>query len=149
MNDNIGCINPHGMYPFPKDRESCPDCQAIRAERAHGTRARYELHRLQKETPCEPCRDAMKLHFQERDARGLPLVSRLGYAHRPTGPFGLFQTGPHRTIRQVLGDYRAIIAEGLPYGWWRSPGTWVGLGCLGLLVGLLTALVCLYTGIVR
>jgi len=31
--DNIGCIDPHGMYPFPKDRESCPKCQAIRAQR--------------------------------------------------------------------------------------------------------------------
>lgn len=29
---DIGCIDPHGMYPFPKDRESCPKCQAIRAQ---------------------------------------------------------------------------------------------------------------------
>ena len=32
MNRDIGCIDPHGMYPFPKDRESCPKCQAIRAQ---------------------------------------------------------------------------------------------------------------------
>ena len=30
----IGCIDPHGYWPFPKDRESCPKCQAIRAQRA-------------------------------------------------------------------------------------------------------------------
>ena len=30
MNRDIGCTDPHGMYPFPKDRESCPKCQAIR-----------------------------------------------------------------------------------------------------------------------
>ncbi len=29
----LGCIDPHGMWPFPKDRESCPKCQAIRAQK--------------------------------------------------------------------------------------------------------------------
>ena len=36
MGDNIGCIDPHGMWPFPKDRESCPKCQAIRAAQKPG-----------------------------------------------------------------------------------------------------------------
>jgi len=28
---NLGCINPHGHYPFPASREVCPECQAIQA----------------------------------------------------------------------------------------------------------------------
>lgn len=30
--------------------------------------------------------------------------------NQPTGPFGLFRTGPHRSVRQVLREYREIIA---------------------------------------
>lgn len=33
-NENIGCINPHGYYPFPASREVCPECKAIRARAA-------------------------------------------------------------------------------------------------------------------
>ena len=31
MKSDIGCINPHGHYPFPANREVCPECQAIQA----------------------------------------------------------------------------------------------------------------------
>lgn len=33
MRRDIGCIDPHGMYPFPASRDVCPKCQAIRARR--------------------------------------------------------------------------------------------------------------------
>jgi hypothetical protein len=33
---NLGCIDPHGMYPFPASREVCPKCQAIRAAQKPG-----------------------------------------------------------------------------------------------------------------
>lgn len=26
---NLGCINPHGHYPFPASRDVCPACQEI------------------------------------------------------------------------------------------------------------------------
>lgn len=29
-NPNLGCIDPHGMWPFPASREVCPKCRAIR-----------------------------------------------------------------------------------------------------------------------
>lgn len=28
---NLGCIDPHGHYPFPASRDVCPECQAIQA----------------------------------------------------------------------------------------------------------------------
>jgi hypothetical protein len=42
----IGCINPHGYYPFPANRDVCPECQAIRARTPvfsprHGLRYRW------------------------------------------------------------------------------------------------------------
>jgi hypothetical protein len=37
--NNLGCIDPHGMYPFPPDRMSCPKCQAIRAQAERDRRA--------------------------------------------------------------------------------------------------------------
>lgn len=30
-NENLGCIDPHGMWPFPASREVCPKCAAIKA----------------------------------------------------------------------------------------------------------------------
>lgn len=30
----LGCIDPHGMYPFPASRDVCPKCQAIRERQA-------------------------------------------------------------------------------------------------------------------
>lgn len=48
MKDNLGCIDPHGYYPFPASREVCPKCIAIRASRPvpvfsprHGLRYRW------------------------------------------------------------------------------------------------------------
>ena len=37
-NPNLGCIDPHGMYPFAPSREACPKCQAIRARQKRGLR---------------------------------------------------------------------------------------------------------------
>jgi hypothetical protein len=28
---------------------------------------------------------------------------------RPVGPFGLFQTGPHRTFRELFEDFRELF----------------------------------------
>jgi hypothetical protein len=44
MNDRLGCIDPHGYYPFPASREVCPKCIAIRARMftpRHGLKYRW------------------------------------------------------------------------------------------------------------
>ena len=46
MNDRLGCIDPHGYYPFPASREVCPKCQAIQGRTPvftprHGLRYRW------------------------------------------------------------------------------------------------------------
>lgn len=35
-NPNLGCIDPHGYFPFPASRAVCPKCQAIQASQKRG-----------------------------------------------------------------------------------------------------------------